>query len=115
MPRHDPPPAGGVIPPISSYHGPTQFPAMMNLFFRAKPKIPASTTIDIDGAPLTVTVRVNARARSYRLSIPHSGGPLLTLPPHGKWAEAQAFLMRHHNWLAARVKRAAGGARVGGG
>jgi len=78
----------------------------MNLFFRARPKIPASTVIDIDGAPVTVTVRVNARARSYRLSIPHSGGPLLTLPPHGKWAEAEAFLLRHHNWLAARLKRA---------
>ena len=78
----------------------------MNLFFRAKPKIPASTVIEIDGVPVTVTVRVNARARSYRLSLPHSGGPLLTLPPHGKWAEAEAFLLRHHNWLAARIKRA---------
>jgi predicted metal-dependent hydrolase len=78
----------------------------MNLFFRTRPSIPASTTIEIDGAPVAVTVRVNARARSYRLSIPHSGGPLLTLPPHGKWAEAEAFLFRHHNWLAARIKRA---------
>jgi predicted metal-dependent hydrolase len=78
----------------------------MNLFFRAKAKIPASTTIEIDGAPVTVTVRVNARARSYRLSIPHSGGPLLTLPPHGKWVEAEAFLARHRNWLAARIRRA---------
>jgi len=82
----------------------------MNLFFRAKPKIPASTVVDIDGAPVTVTVRVNARARSYRLSIPHSGGPLLTLPPHGRWAEAEAFLLRHHNWLAARIRRAPEGA-----
>lgn len=78
----------------------------MNLFFHAKAKIPASTVIEIDGAPVVVTVRVNARARSYRLSIPHSGGPLLTLPPHGKWHEAEAFLLRHHNWLAARIKRA---------
>lgn len=78
----------------------------MNLFFRAKPKIPSSTVIAVDGAPVSVTVRVNARARSYRLSIPHSGGPVLTLPPHGKWAEAEAFLHRHHNWLAARIKRA---------
>ena len=78
----------------------------MNLFFRAKPKIPASTVVEIDGVAVTVTVRVNARAKSYRLSIPHSGGPLLSLPPHGKWAEAEAFLLRHHNWLAARIKRA---------
>ena len=60
----------------------------MNLFFRAKPKIPASTLVTIDGEAVSVTVRVNARARSYRLSLPHSGGPLLTLPPHGKWSEA---------------------------
>lgn len=78
----------------------------MNLFFRTKPKIPATTTVSIDGQAVTVTVRVNARARSYRLSIPHSGGPVLTLPPHGKWAEAEAFLLRHHNWLVARIKRA---------
>lgn len=78
----------------------------MNLFFRAKAKIPASTVIEIDGAPVTVTVRVNARARSYRLSLPHSGGPLLSLPPNGKWPEAEAFLLRHHNWLAARLRRA---------
>ncbi len=78
----------------------------MNLFFKAKPRIPASTVIDVDGAPVTVTVRVNARARSYRLSLPHSGGPVLTLPPHGRWSEAEAFLMRQRNWLAARIKRA---------
>lgn len=78
----------------------------MNLFFRSKPKIPASTLIEIDGVPVTVTVRVNARAKSYRLSIPYSTGPLLTLPPHGKWAEAEAFLARHRHWLAARIQRA---------
>ena len=78
----------------------------MNLFFRSKPKIPATTLVTIDGEPVSVTVRINARARSYRLSLPHSGGPLLTLPPHGKWSEAEAFLLRHHNWLAARIKRA---------
>jgi predicted metal-dependent hydrolase len=78
----------------------------MNLFFRAKAKIPASTSIEIDGVRVPIVVRVNARARSYRLSIPHSGGPVLTLPPHGKWPEAEAFLLRHRNWLAARIQRA---------
>lgn len=77
----------------------------MNLFFRSKPKIPASTVIVLDGAPVTVNVKVSARARSYRLSLPHSGGPLLTLPPHGKWAEAEAFLLRQNDWLAARIQR----------
>lgn len=78
----------------------------MNLFFRAKPRIPASTVIDLDGTPVTVTVRVNARARSYRLSLPHATGPVLTLPPHGRWAEAEAFLLRQRHWLAARIRRA---------
>lgn len=78
----------------------------MNLFFRSKPKIPATTLIEIDGAPVSVTVRVNARARNYRLSIPHAGGPVLTLPPHGRWADAEAFLNRQRNWLAARIRRA---------
>jgi len=78
----------------------------MNLFFRSRPKIPASTIIDLDGIAVTVTVRVNARARSYRLSLPHSGGAVLTLPPHGQWAAAEAFLEKHHNWLAARLGRA---------
>ncbi|KKB76375.1 hypothetical protein VW29_20085 [Devosia limi DSM 17137] len=79
----------------------------MNLFFKAKPKIPASTEISVDGRLVSVTVRIHARARSYRLSIPHSGGPVLTLPPHGRWPDAEAFLHRQANWLAARLKRAA--------
>ena len=87
----------------------------MNLFFRAKSKIPATVAVQINGAPVTITVRVNARAKSYRLSIPHSGGPVLTLPPHGKWAEAENFLQRHQGWLAARLKRAPEAAPFAGG
>jgi hypothetical protein len=78
----------------------------MNFLFRPKPKIPASTSIELDGVPTTIIVRVNARARSYRLSLPHASGPVLTLPPHGKWPEAEAFLLKHRSWLAARIKRA---------
>ena len=44
----------------------------MKLFFRTKPKIPPSTVIRIDGEAVSVTVRVNARARSYRLSLPQA-------------------------------------------
>lgn len=70
-------------------------------------KWPATTEALVDGRAIAVTVRVSARARSYRLSIPHSGGPVLTVPSHGRWAEAEAFLHRHTGWLAARLKRAA--------
>lgn len=89
------------------YYDDQRFPSPeMNLFFRAKPKIPTSTIIEIDGEAVSVRVRVNARARSYRLSLPDNRAPVLTLPPHGKWSEAEAFLLRQHNWLAARLKRA---------
>lgn len=87
----------------------------MNLFFKAKPRIPAATSIEIDGKAVTVTVRVNARARSYRLSLPHSSGPVLTLPPHGRWSEAEAFLLRQRHWLAARIGRAPQASRFAAG
>lgn len=85
------------------------------MFFKTKPKIPASTELAIDGRMVSVAVRIHARARSYRLSIPHSGLPVLTLPPHGKWVEAEAFLLRHSNWLAARLKRAPEAVNLGDG
>lgn len=78
---------------------------MLRLF---EPKFPASTQTRVDGRPVEVSVRVSARARSYRLSIPHQGGPVLTVPRHGRWAEAEAFLHRQTAWLAARLKRASG-------
>jgi len=76
---------------------------MALLFARS---IPTETVIEIDGRPLRVAVRTHARARNYRLSIPHTGEPVLTLPPNGRWKEAEAFLERHRNWLAARISRA---------
>jgi predicted metal-dependent hydrolase len=78
-------------------------PPMINLF--AKPRFPDSTEARIGGRAVPVAVRVSARARSYRLSIPHHGRPVLTVPRHGRWAEAQAFLNRHSAWLEARLKR----------
>jgi predicted metal-dependent hydrolase len=84
------------------------------VFFKTKAKIPASTELNVDGRMVSVTVRIHARARSYRLSLP-SGGPVLTLPPHGKWVEAEAFLLRHSNWLAARLKRAPAAVHLGDG
>lgn len=70
-------------------------------------KWPETTSIMLDGVAVPIAVRVNARALSYRLAIPHSGHPVLTVPPNGRWAEAEVFLTRHANWLAARLKRIA--------
>ena len=78
---------------------------MLRLF---EPKFPQSTLVRIDGRDVPVAVRVSARARSYRLSLPHHGGPVLTVPRHGRWAEAEGFLRRQANWLAARLKRGPG-------
>jgi predicted metal-dependent hydrolase len=70
-------------------------------------KWPPVAAAEVDGRPVEVAVRVSTRARSYRLSIPHAGGPVLTVPHYGRWSEAQAFLDRQTPWLAARLKRAA--------
>ncbi len=69
-------------------------------------KWPETTQIEVDGELVEVAVRVSARARNYRLSLPHAGGPVLTLPPNGRWQEAQAFLARQRAWLAVRLERA---------
>ncbi len=83
----------------------------MNLLFSRKPKppaaLPASTTIDVNGRLVPVTVKVSARARSYRLTLPHHADPVLTLPSGSRWIDAQAFLFRHRGWLAERLERAA--------
>lgn len=75
---------------------------MIRLF---APRFPDATEMLVDGRPVRVAVRVSARARSYRLSLPHAGGPVLTVPQHGRWSEAEAFLDRHAGWLSARLKR----------
>jgi len=72
-----------------------------------KPKFPAATEARIGGQPVSIAVRVSERARSYRLSIPNRGGPVLTVPRHGRWSEAEAFLHRQTAWLEARLKRVA--------
>jgi predicted metal-dependent hydrolase len=71
------------------------------LFFKSK--IPPSTEIRIADRTVSVAVRTHARARSYRLSIPHDGTPVLTLPPGGRWSDAEAFLQRQTGWLAERL------------
>ena len=66
---------------------------------------PPAAEVRIDGESVAVAVKVSARAKSYRLSIPHGSGPLLTVPKFGRWGEAQAFLDRHTPWLATRLER----------
>jgi predicted metal-dependent hydrolase len=81
----------------------------MNFLFprKAAIAIPVRTELVLDGKPVGIVVKQSARARSYRLTVPHHGDPVLTIPKSGKWPEAQAFLERHKAWLAARIKRAA--------
>ena len=73
-------------------------------FLRQAPKPPRSVTVEIDGRPVDVAVKISKRATSFRLSLPASG-PVLTLPERARWADGEAFLMRHRNWLAARLPR----------
>ena len=66
---------------------------------------PPAAEVRIDGESVAVAVKVSTRARSYRLSLPHGGAPLLTVPKFGRWGEAKAFLDRHTPWLADRLER----------
>ncbi|MBN9315839.1 MAG: M48 family metallopeptidase [Devosia sp.] len=80
----------------------------MNFLFPDRSaKIPATATLILDGCAVEITVKVSARARSYRLTVPHHGSPVLTLPSTGRWPEAEGFLNRHRGWLAARIRRSA--------
>jgi predicted metal-dependent hydrolase len=74
----------------------------MNFLFRRK--FPESAEAVIDGEVVPVVVKVSTRARSYRLSLPHAGDPVLTVPSYGRWAEAAEFLDRHVPWLAERLR-----------
>ena len=69
-------------------------------------KWPAATEAMIDGKLVMIAVRVHGQARNYRLSVPHAGGPVLTVPGYGTWKDAEEFLNQQLNWLAARLKRA---------
>lgn len=90
----------------------------MDLLFRRRSRaapFPATTEIDLDGVEIVVAIRVSTRARAYRLTLPASGKPVLTVPAHGRWPEAADFLRRQRHWLAARLKRAPGRKRFADG
>lgn len=80
-------------------------------FLRQRATPPKTTEIELDGVPVSIAVKVSARSRSFRLSLP-AAGPLLTLPEGARWVDAQAFLNRHRHWLAARLPRAAQAQRL---
>lgn len=75
------------------------------MIFRPRP-LPDQTEINLDGQLVAVQVRTHPRARNYRLSITRAGVPMLTVPPGGRWDEAEGFLQRQRHWLAARLNRA---------
>lgn len=80
-------------------------------FLRQRTSPPKTTQIELDGTVVSIAVKVSARARSFRLSLP-AAGPLLTLPEGARWTDAEAFLHRHRHWLAARLPRAASARRL---
>lgn len=69
----------------------------------ARPRLPASTSLDIDGKRIEIAVRHSRRARHYRLTVEVRTGPVLTVPGGGRWREATAFLDRQRDWLAQRL------------
>lgn len=71
-----------------------------------KTKWPEKATAQIDGRSIDIAIKVHARAKHYRLTINAGGKPVLTVPPHGRWREAEGFLSRQTAWLEARLKRA---------
>lgn len=70
-----------------------------------KQKWPNEVTLRVGEDDVVVAVKMHARAKSYRLSLGRNG-PALTVPPHGRWSEAEDFLQRNVAWLEARLKRA---------
>jgi len=69
----------------------------------ARPRLPDSTSLEIDGAPVEIAVRQSRRARHYRLTVEIRRGPVLTVPAGGRWREAEAFLDRQRDWLGGRL------------
>jgi hypothetical protein len=60
--------------------------------------------LDIDGAPVRVTLIRRASARRYVLRV-RAGDVRLTLPARGTQREARAFAERQRDWIRTRLKR----------
>ncbi len=64
----------------------------------------ARVSLEIAGAPVEVRVRRSVRARRYGLRIANATGEVvLTVPHHGCYERAIAFLNDHEGWLAKRL------------
>ncbi|WP_404400781.1 M48 family metallopeptidase [Pelagibacterium halotolerans] len=87
----------------------------MGLGFLRASKIPSLTELVIGETAVAVTVKVNPRARHYRLAVSRKGEPVLTFPASGRWAEAQAFLERNRGWLSKRLEKRGSIARLADG
>lgn len=73
-------------------------------FARRSANDPDHVTLDIDGQPVRVALKRNARATRYSLRIPAAGGdPVLTLPANGSLSTARDFAARHHDWLSEKL------------
>jgi len=81
------------------------------MLFRRKP-VPERVNLILAEREIEVTVRINPRSRSYRLSVPASGKPVLTLPPKSAWKDAEAFLLRQREWLSDRLVTSDKGPRL---
>ena len=76
----------------------------MNFFALRQTDDPDHLMLDIDGRPVRVALKRNARATRYSLRIPASGGdPVLSLPANGSFSTARDFAIRHHDWLADKL------------
>jgi len=60
--------------------------------------------LDIDGAPVRVTLIRRANARRYVLRV-RAGDIRLTVPARGSHHEARAFAERQRDWIRTRLKR----------
>ncbi|MEQ1902430.1 MAG: SprT family zinc-dependent metalloprotease [Devosia sp.] len=83
---------------------PKFFTSLKSMIPLLQKRWPPAVDVMIEGEAVSVAVKVSSRAQSYRLSLPHGGGPVLTVPKYGRWNEALAFLNKQTDWLAVRLE-----------
>ncbi|MEL6767093.1 MAG: SprT family zinc-dependent metalloprotease [Pseudomonadota bacterium] len=72
--------------------------SIRRLFGTPKPLPPA---LVLSSPPVTVSLRVHARAKRFTLRLAAAGkGAVLTMPPGVPLSQVEAFLQEHRGWLA---------------